>query len=133
MIIQNLMKTFILLLTFISFTLCVTEKETLYDLNNSSVMNLNAKNFHNQITSNRSKNIVSIIHFYKPGDGKSRGLKISFEKFATEYNGMYKVTALNCQLFMDICEKNEVKEFPSFKVYPPIPAPIMDYEVSLLL
>jgi len=56
-------------------------------------------------------------------------LKESYEKFAVEFNGMYKVTAMNCQKYMDICEKNEVKEFPSFKVYPPIPAPIMDYEV----
>lgn len=42
---------------------------------------------------------------------------------------MFKVAAMNCQLFADICEKNGVKEFPSFKVYPALPAPVMDYEV----
>ncbi len=43
---------------------------------------------------------------------------------------MFKVTAMNCGIFMDICTKNEVKEFPAFKVYPPNPAPILDYEVK---
>lgn len=39
--------------------------KTLYDLNNSGVMNLNAKNFYQQITLNRSKDVVSIVHYYK--------------------------------------------------------------------
>lgn len=44
---------------------CKKDKDNLYDLNNSAVMNLNDKNFNNQITFNRSKDIVSIVHYYK--------------------------------------------------------------------
>jgi hypothetical protein len=41
---------------------------------------------------------------------------------------MFKVAALNCDDFADICEKNDVRAYPSFKVYPPVPTPIFDYE-----
>lgn len=44
----------------------LANKEYLYDLNNSAVVNLNSKNFNNQITSNRAKNVISIVHYYKP-------------------------------------------------------------------
>ena len=102
----------------------------LYDNNVSNVVNLNPKNFGDQIIQNRSKNIISIIHFYKLDDGKSRGLKLTYEKFAEENDGLFKVAAINCKEFQDICEKQEVREFPSFKVYPPLPAPVFIYEVK---
>jgi len=36
----------------------------LYDNNLSHVVNLNPKNFDQQIIQNRPKNVVSIVHFY---------------------------------------------------------------------
>ena len=104
----------------------------LYDNNVSNVVNLNPKNFGDQIIQNRSKNIISIVHFYKLDDGKSRGLKLVFEKFAEDNDGLFKVAAINCKEFLDICEKQEVREFPSFKVYPPLPAPVFIYEVYII-
>ena len=104
----------------------------LYDNNVSNVVNLNPKNFGDQIIQNRSKNIISIVHFYKLDDGKSRGLKLVFEKFAEDNDGLFKVAAINCKEFLDICEKQEVREYPIFKVYPPLPAPTFIYEVKLI-
>lgn len=100
----------------------------LYDKNNSNVINLNKKNFDTQITLNRSKNIISVVHYYKLDDGKSRGMKLEFEKLAADYDLMFKVAALNCKDFADICEKQDIREFPTIKVYPPLPAPVMTYE-----
>lgn len=122
-------KYFFTLTIFIIFSSNVTCLN-LYDNNVSNVVNLNPKNFGDQIIQNRSKNIISIIHFYKLDDGKSRGLKLTYEKFAEENDGLFKVAAINCKEFQDICEKQEVREFPSFKVYPPLPAPVFIYEVK---
>ena len=65
-------------------------KNQLYDTNLSNVVNLNQKNFDTQITLNRSKNIVSIVHFYTMDDGKSKGYKDEFEKLASDYDLMFK-------------------------------------------
>jgi len=112
------------------FMVTVYSKE-LYDNNNSNVVNLNKKNFDTQITLNRSKNIVSLVHFYTLDDGKSRGMKETLEKLALDYDLMFKVGAVNCRDFKDICEKHDVKEFPTLKVYPPLPAPVWVYEGKL--
>lgn len=116
-------------LTILLFCSSAIYSLSLYDNNLSNVVNLNPKNFGDQIIQNRSKNIVSIVHFYKLDDGKSRGMKLTYEKFAEENDGLFKVTAMNCKEFQDICEKQEVREYPTFKIYPPLPAPIFVYEV----
>lgn len=103
-------------------------KNLLYDQHNSNVINLNKKNFDTQITANRAKNVVSIVHYYTTDDNKSKELKVQFEKLAADYDGMFKVGGLNCKEFKDICEKQEIREYPTFKVYPPLPAPPMNYE-----
>ena len=72
---------------------------------------------------------MSIVHFYKLDDTKSRGLKLAFEKFAEENDGMFMIAEINCKEFVDICEKQDVREYPSFKIYPPLPAPTFIYEV----
>ncbi len=114
-------------LSLISF--CAAKKEiSIYDDKVSLVTNLNAKNFNSQINANRSKNMISIVHYYKPSDGKSKDFVSEYDKFATEFDGMFKVAAMNCVEFKDVCEKEEVTEFPTFKVYPTLPAPVMIYE-----
>jgi len=59
------MTKLVFILICLNFVLSANDKDYLYELNNSAVMNLNDKNFNNQITFNRSKNIVSIVHYYK--------------------------------------------------------------------
>ena len=106
-----------------------TKKEvTLYDEKVSLVNNLNAKNFNSQITTNRSKNLISIVHYYTLSDGKSNEYVENFDKFSTEFDGMFKVAAMNCAQYKDVCEKQEVTTTPVFKVYPQLPAPVMNYE-----
>lgn len=121
---QHISKICILFLIVLNLALSAE----LYDNNNSNVINLNKKNFDTQITLNRSKNIVSLVHYYKLDDLKSRILKKEFEKLADDYDLMFKVAAVNCKNFADICEKHDIREFPTVKVYPPLPAPIMTYE-----
>lgn len=108
----------------------------LYDNDVSNVVNLNPKNFDSQIIQNRSKNVISIVHFYSLDgilninlDGKSRGIKLEFEKFSSETDGLFKSGAVNCKQFKDICERYDAKEFPVFKIFPPLPSPVFIYEV----
>lgn len=116
--------TLIICLSIIILALCKTD---FYD-SHSSVINLNKKNFDTQITFNRSKNIISVVHYYTQDDGKSKGYKEEYEKFAREYEGMFKVTAMDCKEFKDLCEKQDIREYPTFMIYPSLPAPIMAYE-----
>jgi thioredoxin-like negative regulator of GroEL len=128
---QNMKNYFYVLAITLLITCSQAAKTELYDNNNSNVINLNKKNFDTQITSNRSKNIISVVHFYTFEDGKSRGMKNEFEKLADEYDMMFKVAAVNCKEFKDICEKQDVREYPTLKVYPTLPAPVMVYEGKL--
>ena len=74
------------------------------------------------------KEIISFIHFYSPDDGKSPQLKDVFIELDKEYSGMFKLAGLNCKLYHDLCHKQGVDEYPSFMIYPPLPAPVMKYE-----
>ena len=109
--------------------LITAKKEiTLYDDKVSLVSNLNAKNFNSQINANRSKNLISIVHYYTLSDGKSRDYVENYDKLSTDFDGMFKVAAMNCAQYKDVCEKQEVTSYPVFKVYPLLPAPVMNYE-----
>lgn len=100
----------------------------LYDNAKSNVVNLNLKNWDTQIAKNRSKSTVSFIHFYKKDDLKSNGYKSEIDLLAQDYDGMFKFAAVDCQEFRELCEKQDVREFPTFKIYPPLPAPVFPYE-----
>jgi thioredoxin-like negative regulator of GroEL len=115
-------------LNLLSMIISAKKEVTLYDEKNSLVTNLNSKNFNSQITTNRSKNLISIVHYYTLSDGKSNDYVQSFDKFASEFDGMFKVAAMNCAQYKDVCEKQEVTNTPVFKVYPLLPAPVMNYE-----
>ena len=127
---HNFLKLTAIFLLLSTLSICKKDN-TLYDNNLSNVVNLNQKNFDTQITLNRSKNVISIVHFYTMDDNKSKGLKTEFEKLALDYDLMFKVGAINCKDYKDICEKHEVKEFPTVKVYPPLPSPVWVYEGKL--
>ena len=117
----------LIITTLIILSLEIHEGE-LYDAGRSSLINLNPKNFNTQITNNRNREVISFIHFYSPDDGKSNQLKEVFYEFDKEYGGMFKLAGLNCKLYHDLCHKQGVDEYPSFMIYPPLPAPVMKYE-----
>ena len=100
----------------------------LYDSGRSTLINLNPMNFDTQITNNRNKEIIAFIHFYSPDDGKSNQLKDVFIELDKEYSGMFKLAGLNCKKYKDLCSKQGVTDFPTYKIYPPLPAPPMKYE-----
>jgi len=105
----------------------------------------NPKNFEKQVTQNREKGI-SVVQFYK-ASGKPISLlrdftknntywfclpsiaaestrdKGQYEKFAIEQKKMLRIGAIDCDEFSKICEKEGVKSFPTYRVYPPFPVP----------
>jgi len=124
------MKVFVnLLFLFLSLVIIIAKDNgELYDAGRSTLINLNPMNFDTQITNNRNKDIISFIHFYSPDDGKSNQLKDVFIELDKEYSGMFKLAGLNCKKFKDLCSKEGVNEYPTYKIYPPLPAPPMKYE-----
>ena len=40
---------------------------------------------------------------------------------------MFRIGSVNCEDFAKICEKEGITSFPGYKVYPPIPAPPVEY------
>lgn len=100
----------------------------LYESQTSNVVNLNTRNFDTQITQTRAKNTVSFVHFYTKNDGKSKTYKKEIEAMSLEYDGMFKIAAIDCDEFKELCNKQEAREFPFFKIYPPLPAPTFPYE-----
>ena len=122
------MKTnFILILLLINGAL-LKKNGDLYDTTKSTLINLNPMNFDTQITNIRNKQVISFIHFYSPDDGKSNQLKDVFIELDKEYSGMFKLAGLNCKKYKDLCSKQGVTEYPTYKIYPPLPAPPMKYE-----
>ena len=51
-----------------------------------------------------------------------------YEVLAKDNKGMYRVGAVSCDDFPKICEKEKVNKYPTFRIYPPFPAPTADYE-----
>lgn len=40
-----------------------------------------------------------------------------------ENKGMFRIGSVDCKEFKAICDKEDVKEYPAYKVYPPLPQP----------
>lgn len=118
-----------IIIFFILFSLISNKNNgELYDASRTTLINLNPMNYATQITNNRNKDIISFIHFYSPDDGKSPQLKEVFIELDKEYSGMFKLAGLNCKKYKDLCSKEGVTEYPTYKIYPPLPAPPMKYE-----
>lgn len=49
-----------------------------------------------------------------------------FDKWTNEYNGVFRIGAVDCDEYAKLCADQGVKQFPTFKVYPPIPIPTSD-------
>lgn len=54
----------------------------------------------------------------------------SYKQFATENKGIFRIGAVDCDDTPKICEKEKVGQTPTFKIYPPYPAPVFDAEVN---
>lgn len=101
--------------------------ESAYNPIKSSVQILNTKNFEKQVTYNREKGI-SIVQFYKDNEANSKRDVGQYEKFGLEHKMMFRIGAVECNEFKSICDKEGVTEFPTYKIYPPIPAPAFTYD-----
>ena len=53
--------------------------------------------------------------------------KGQYEKFAIEQKKMLRIGAVDCDEFGNICTKEGVTEYPTYRVYPPFPVPHSDY------
>jgi len=116
-------------LTTIALFLGVGLSAVLYDHAKSDVSIYSALNFEKQVTKNRETG-VSIVHYYKSTDGKSEDVVTDYNAFATENKGLFRIGSVDCGDFEAICTKESVKEFPTFKVYPPFPIPAFDVETG---
>lgn len=124
-------KTFQKTITIVLLLTTLVSARDMYDKVNSYVINLNPKNFDSQIIANRAKDVISFVHFYTWDDGKSKESRKEIEQFAANTDGMFKIGAINCVQYKDICEKQDVRSFPAYKIYPPLPAPVLPYEGDL--
>lgn len=59
-------------------------------------------------------------------DGKSVALAKEIDEFSNEYKGVFNIASVNCAEEPGICEKEKVKDFPTVRVYPPLPLPSID-------
>jgi hypothetical protein len=41
---------------------------------------------------------------------------------------MFRILSIDCDEFSSICNKENVNKHPTFRIYPPYPAPTQDYE-----
>lgn len=48
----------------------------------------------------------------------------SFDEWVNQYNGVFRIGAVDCDEYAKICKDEGVEVFPSFKIYPPNPMPI---------
>jgi hypothetical protein len=102
-----------------------TAAESMYNAQKSEAAIYNTQNFQKQVTNNREKGI-SIVQFYNGDEQASKSHQGQYEKFAIENKGMFRIGTINCKDFKSICDKEEMTEFPSYKVYPPIPVPAFE-------
>lgn len=85
-------------------------------------------NFEKQVSKNRDKGI-SIVHYYKDEE-QSKDIKGSYEKFASENKGIFRIGAVDCEGEATICSKEKVEKFPTIRIYPTFPAPTFDLDLS---
>ncbi len=57
-------------------------------------------------------------------------MKGTFEAFALENKGVFRIGSIDCQNHADICKKEGVETFPTLRVYPEFPNPHFDFDMS---
>ena len=53
--------------------------------------------------------------------------KGQYEKFGIEQKKMLRIGAVDCADFGALCDKEGITEYPTYRVYPPFPAPTQDH------
>jgi hypothetical protein len=64
-------------------------------------------------------------------DVKSLKFAPEFDKWTNEFRGVFKIGAVDCDTYADLCKKEDITEFPTIKLYAPIPIPPTKYTVFL--
>lgn len=54
-----------------------------------------------------------------------------FDEWVHEYNGVFRIGAVDCDEYAKLCADEGVTVFPSFKIYPPTPIPTTTLTVPL--
>ena len=109
-------------------TICAKE---LYVGLKNEVKKITLENWENQVNKSRNKKAVWIIHFYKDNDGHSAGFEAEYIKEAEKLNGIIKFAHVDCNNQPMVCDKQGVQKFPTFKIYPPVPIPAIEYQGEL--
>jgi len=68
------------------------------------------------------------VQFYKDNDGVSKDFASKYDTFVNEYGGVFRIGACDCENEADLCDKEKIFKFPTFRVYPAIPYPSFDVE-----
>ena len=109
---------------FLLFAIGLAE---IYEKTNPDVFILNPQNYDKQVTKKRDK-FVSIVHFYRERDGKSRAWGNEIKELAKDWQGVYNIGVVNCDVHATLCESQDIRSTPLIKIIPPYPAPIQEYE-----
>lgn len=94
------------------------------------IQGITASNFDGVIGKFRD-NAVSSLWFYKPDNADDKKFLDEYNSLATEFKGMMKICAIDCNEFGKFCEKNKVTKTPSVMIYPPNPIPAYMWEGKL--
>lgn len=121
------MKTAIVLALLVLSVSC----ENLYQSTKYSVATVSSKNWDSQVTSKRNIGHVVIVHFYRADDGRSRSFRDVFDEEAKKNKGILTFVAIDCQDNNPICQREDVRQFPAIKVYPPVPIPVLPADLEL--
>ena len=105
----------------LALLLLTTQAFPLYDHAKSDVAIYSKLNFEKQVSKNRDKGI-SIVHYYGSEEA-SRDMKSSYEQFASENKGIFRIGSVNCDDNAEICKKEGVAATPLVRVYPTFPVP----------
>ena len=57
-------------------------------------------------------------------------MKGSYEAFASENKGIFRIGSVSCAEHAMICEKEKIESFPTLRLYPQFPAPTQDFDLS---
>jgi thiol-disulfide isomerase/thioredoxin len=105
--------------------------ENLYQNTKYSVVSVSSKNWDTQVMSKRNIGHVVIAHFYRADDGRSRSFRDVFDDEAKKNKGIFMFVGVDCQENIAICQREDARDFPSIKIYPPVPIPVLPADVEL--
>lgn len=123
------MKALTLLIMLVATCAC----ENLYSNTKFAVITVTSKNFESQVTAKRNIGHVVLAHFYKSNDGRSNMFRDEFNAEAIKNKGIFHFVGIDCETDTSLCSKEDVRQFPAIRVYPPVPIPAQepDYDLNL--